>query len=199
MILETKLHDQIVSLRAKASVSPEEGARLSYLASRVPEHGVIVELGSCWGRSACYLAAGLQEVGRQAQIYCVDLWELGVDTPKRYHRPDAFKKFQNNLEKLQLWSYIHPIKADTAATAKAWTTPIDLLFIDAGHKYDEVLADYRAWAPKVKPGGVIAFHDYREKHPGVTLCIDEDVIPSGEWEFLALHNRLWTARRKENL
>ena len=197
MILATKLHKRILRLKSTSSVYPEEGQRLTFLAAQVPEGGVIVELGSCWGRSACYLGSGLKHAGRRATIYCVDLWDLGVTTPERHRTPDVFERFRNNLTYCGLWEYVAPIKSDTVTAATAWMRPVDLLFIDAGHKYHEVLGDYQAWSPFVKPGGVIAFHDYL---PGpqadVVRCIEEDVLPSGRWEFLALHRRLWTARRK---
>jgi Predicted O-methyltransferase len=197
MIWFTSFHERILALKCTSSVASDEGARLSFLASQVPENGVIVELGSCWGRSACYLAAGLQASGRQARIHCVDLWDLGVHTPERHHAPGVFERFQGNLQSLGLWDYIHPIKSDTVAAARDWKTPIDLLFIDAGHKYEEVRSDYLAWSPFVKPGGVIAFHDYiLDGHPDIVQCVEQDVIPSGQWEFIALHNRVWTARRK---
>lgn len=197
MILETKLHEKIQRLKSTSSVFPDEGARLSLLASHVPESGVIVELGSCWGRSACYMAAGLQEVGRKAQIFCVDLWDLGIDTPDRHHHPDAFRQFENNLRYCGLWDYIHPIKSDTVTASKNWSLPIDMLFIDAGHKYLEVLADYLAWSPFVKLGGILAFHDYvLPQHPDISRCVDQDVMPTGQWEPLGTHSRLWTAQRK---
>lgn len=197
MILHTALHELIGTLKATSSVYPEEGARLAYLASCVPENGVIVELGSCWGRSACYLAAGLRHAKRQAEIYCVDLWDLGVATPNRHHDKSAYPRFEANLKACGLWDYIHPIKADTVAAAQDWTRPIDLLFIDAGHKYEEVFGDYTAWSPFVKPGGILAFHDYiLPDHHDIHECVEADVMPTGLWEFLAVHERLWTGRRK---
>jgi hypothetical protein len=36
---------------------------------------------------------------------------------------------------------------------------LDLLFIDGGHGYDAVSADFLAYAPLVRDGGIIAFHD----------------------------------------
>jgi predicted O-methyltransferase YrrM len=36
---------------------------------------------------------------------------------------------------------------------------VDLLFIDGDHGYDGVRADFENYAPLVKPGGLIAFHD----------------------------------------
>lgn len=197
MILVPRIHERILRLKTTSSIFPEEGLRLCYLASRVPQDGVIVELGSCRGRSACYLAAGLKEVGHRGTVYCVDLWELGTDTPERHHHPDAYRQFESNVRYCGLWDYIHPIKSDTVAASLDWKKPIDLLFIDAGHQYEEVLADYQAWSPFVKPGGVIAFHDYTpEEHPDIVRCVEQDVLPSGQWEFIALHHRVWTARRK---
>lgn len=38
---------------------------------------------------------------------------------------------------------------------------LDLLFIDGDHSYEGVRRDYELWAPLVRPGGVIAFHDIR--------------------------------------
>lgn len=43
---------------------------------------------------------------------------------------------------------------------KEWLDgPIDLLFIDDGHCIEEVTEDHRIWAPLVRPGGWIVFHD----------------------------------------
>lgn len=39
--------------------------------------------------------------------------------------------------------------------------PVDFLFIDADHTYTGVLADVRLYGPRVRPGGLIAFHDIR--------------------------------------
>ena len=36
---------------------------------------------------------------------------------------------------------------------------LDLLFIDGDHAYDGVRRDYELYAPLVRPGGLIAFHD----------------------------------------
>lgn len=53
--------------------------------------------------------------------------------------------------------------ADTAdASALTYArggAPYDLLFIDAGHSYQDVGRDHYLYAPLVAPGGVVAFHD----------------------------------------
>jgi predicted O-methyltransferase YrrM len=37
--------------------------------------------------------------------------------------------------------------------------PLDLLFIDGDHTYESVRTDYKLYAPLVRTGGIIAFHD----------------------------------------
>lgn len=41
----------------------------------------------------------------------------------------------------------------------------DFIFIDGNHAYEFVLRDIQLWVPKVKPGGLIAGHDFVNK-PG---------------------------------
>ncbi len=41
----------------------------------------------------------------------------------------------------------------------AFTEPLDFLFIDGGHDYKTVKADFENYSPLVKPGGLVAFHD----------------------------------------
>lgn len=37
--------------------------------------------------------------------------------------------------------------------------PIDLLFIDDGHYYEQIMREFELWRPHVRPGGWIVFHD----------------------------------------
>ena len=39
--------------------------------------------------------------------------------------------------------------------------------------YDAVRSDFEAWWPRVKPDGVVIFHDYDDRHPGVKRLVDE--------------------------
>lgn len=49
---------------------------------------------------------------------------------------------------------------------------IDVLFIDGDHSYEGVRRDYCMYAPLVRPGGLIGFHDVREHPP-----LDEIEVP----------------------
>jgi predicted O-methyltransferase YrrM len=37
--------------------------------------------------------------------------------------------------------------------------PVDLLFIDDGHYYEQIVREFELWRPHVRPGGWIVFHD----------------------------------------
>lgn len=194
MILHTKSHKKIAEMKATSGVLPDEGERLAYLASQVPDHGVIVEIGSCQGRSAAYMADALRPKSK-VLIFCIDLWMLGIGrTPERHHSVGGYLRFTANLRILGLINSIIPIMSESTKVAKIWNLPIDLLFIDGGHQYKEVKADFTGWAKYLKPGGVIAFHDY--DHEDIRRVVDEELDLKNDWKFLGLHNRVWSARKR---
>ena len=57
---------------------------------------------------------------------------------------------------------------------------LDYAFIDGEHTYQAVKEDITLWLPKVKKGGWIGGHDYRNlpRFPGVQQAVDE-MLPDG--------------------
>jgi hypothetical protein len=57
---------------------------------------------------------------------------------------------------------------------------LDYVFIDGEHTYHAVKEDITMWLPKVKPGGWIGGHDYKNlpRFPGVQTAVDE-MFPDG--------------------
>ena len=45
--------------------------------------------------------------------------------------------------------------------------------IDGDHAYERVLADIDVYLPLIRPGGVLAGHDYGDEYPGVAQAVDE--------------------------
>jgi hypothetical protein len=60
---------------------------------------------------------------------------------------------------------------------------LDFVYIDARHDYDSVLEDLEAWCAKVKPGGILAGHDY----------VDGD-LPQGEFYVKSAVDEFFGAR-----
>ncbi len=57
-----------------------------------------------------------------------------------------------------------------AAWLPAWFKP-QFIYIDAGHKYDAVMADLTAWWAQLEPGGILAGHDFTGDHPEVARAV----------------------------
>lgn len=95
---------------------------------------------------------------------------------------------------------LHTLQGDSHALATrakvAGLGPYDWVFVDAGHLYPQVLADWIDYREMVRPGGVVLFHDIilnREAHPEIEVGLlwaelrrsrDVDEIiadPDAEW------------------
>lgn len=124
------------------------------MARRLPDGAIVVEIGSYKGRSTCCLAFAC--VGTKKHVYAIDTFEGNhVDFFER----GFFSEFKSNIERCGLDEYITPLIAKSTEVAGAWDRPIDLLFIDGSHVYEDVLADFRGFFPWVVGGGVVALHD----------------------------------------
>lgn len=102
-----------------------------------------------------------------SELHCVDPW---IDDFGSNYRPGFFDKNGSNRmkeaqEKLDQYMqsqrcYLHQgFSADIAAT---WEKPIDFLYIDGDHSLEGIYTDLYSWVPKVKVGGIISGHDYKD-------------------------------------
>ena len=56
---------------------------------------------------------------------------------------------------------VHIMRMKSLEAAEMYTaSEVDWVYLDAVHTFEAVTADLRAWAPKVRAGGVLAGHDY---------------------------------------
>lgn len=51
--------------------------------------------------------------------------------------------------------------------------PIDFIYIDGAHDYDNVTLDLATWWPLLSPHGILAGHDYDAGHPGIIQAVCE--------------------------
>ena len=170
------------SKESEALLSRGEQTLLYELAQKVPAGGTIVELGSWMGGSTVMLAAGSLS-GPKAKVYAVDSFAIVGENFLEYalrivgKGPDYFAKFQSNMQRAGVESLIEPIRSLTVPAAKDWShPPIDLLFIDASHYYEDVARDFAAWAIHCAAGSCCVFHDYeRVGMPGVKKFVDKAI------------------------
>lgn len=150
---------------------------LREMVSTLPDGLTIVEVGCYAGESTAVLAE------KAKLLVCVDPWdpELFKSRPPGVTMDDvklAFKvrmyPWRAILEARGGGLNIFSAKSIDVAE-RHFDQSIDLVYIDADHFYASVVADIRAWLPKVKPGGWIGGHDYNDERwkPEVNRAVDE--------------------------
>jgi len=177
----------LLSRQIQGWLADGEADQLFKLARGFTPHSdpVVVELGSWKGKSSVMLAAGL--IGKQnPKLFCVD--PFGCDENAEYQqkyyaalleedRRSIEDTFRHNMKICEVISIAQPVKGYSFDIVRTWTTPIDVLFIDASHEYPAVLRDFETWLEFLKQDGVIAFHDANGKWPGPTRVVQEKLHP----------------------
>lgn len=132
-----------------------------------------VEVGSWKGRSVCFLAVEVENSGKKISVDAVDTW-LGSEEHLEHEilkEDGLYKEFLKNIEPVR--HIVNPIRMTSLEASMLYEDEsLDFVFIDASHKYEDVLDDIKAWYPKVKKGGIFAGHDY-PSWPGVVQAVDE--------------------------
>lgn len=156
----------------KGFLHPEEGQRLYELALAAAELGPCLEVGSYCGKSTVYLGCACRE--RNQLLYAVDHHRGSEEHQlgEEYHDPalfdadagmmDSFREFRRTLDRADLNDTVVPLVAPSGLAGRYWGVPLALVFIDGGHSEAAALTDYRTWAPRLAPGGVLVIHDIFE-------------------------------------
>ena len=162
-------------LRAKAEAAkgfmpPDEGLALHDAATEAGA-GAWLEVGTYCGKSAVYLGAAARATGGGTVFFTVDHhhgseenqagWEHHDDSliDPQTGRFDTLPTFRRTIGDAGLEDVVVAVVGDSTTVARHWATPLAFLFIDGGHGSDVAWADYRAWTPKLGPGGTLAIHD----------------------------------------
>lgn len=138
------------------------------------DRATIVEIGGYKGKSTTCFAFGC--LGTNKHIYTIDTFngnEVDFDV---VNRVSFLNDWQENLKKNALLDYVTPLVGFSCEVAGTWSLPIDLLFIDGSHVYEDAFADFDNFYPHVVPGGIIAMHDVEPNHPDCQRVWDERAV-----------------------
>lgn len=118
---------------------------------------LIVELGVFYGDSYFGLCQAVSENNIPCTCYGIDTWR-GDPHGGQYETAVFEAVSRYNEQRYSSFSYLLRSEFDNAL-ARFSEGSIDLLHIDGFHTYDAVRHDFENWFPKVRPGGVVLFHD----------------------------------------
>ena len=157
--------------------SPGDIAAYGSLYEQLPVGSCVAELGVWQGRSLCSVADVI--LRNELTIHAVDTFRGTPSELDIVHDCDGKlrQRFESNLTQFGIAKHIVIHVGSTELIAQEIDAgSLNLAFIDADHSYDSVLADIKAWLPKVKAGGVLCGHDYNppgQDHAGVKQAVDE--------------------------
>jgi hypothetical protein len=100
-------------------------------------------------------------------LYCIDPWSPQPDYCEQKNDAIVLERaYQEAAQRLFGYFRSRAIRKPSIIAASDFTDgSLDFAYIDGNHRYGAVIQDLTAWAPKVRPGGIIAGHDFvmREK------------------------------------
>ena len=119
------------------------------------------------GVDKCEFSVHLLNRSQLQLLNCIDTWQddFGSD-----HRPDYFDKDGNvrfeeaqaNINQRERGD-VNLIRLTSVEAATLMDhESLDFAYIDGDHSLEGIYADLKAWAPKVRVGGIVAGHDYKD-------------------------------------
>jgi hypothetical protein len=159
---------------------------IEYIFSQNQNANKWCEIGSMNGESSSIIL-GFTKVHK---LYCVDSWSkvLGYDIGHKEWSKDPEAKtkisdfspfesvFYDRMKTDILTKRCIPIKKTSIDAANDFDdASLDVIYIDADHRYEFVIKDLTTWISKVNKGGFLCGHDYSDSWPEVKKAVNDFV------------------------
>lgn len=147
---------------------------------------LIIEVGTWKGGSALHMASIARRLGLESEIVCVDTflgshehwivpeWKQSLNLKNGY--PRLYFQFLANVVKQGMQDLITPFPISGTSAAYFFLhhgIVADLVYIDAGHEYPDVLRDIELYWSLLRPGGALIGDDFTPTWPGVVKAVKD--------------------------
>ncbi len=133
---------------------------LKTLASTLPKHSIIINIGTGIGTSSLAFAEARE-----------DLRIVSIDTDADAHQKErtVFKLARRKMNR------VTQMVGDSKILGQNWQAGlIGMIFVDGDHSYEGCKGDAEAWISNLWNNGIMAFHDYQSwAWDGVQKVVDE--------------------------
>lgn len=147
------------------------------ISEAIPENGIVVEVGSLFGRSAYVWASSCKP---SVRIFCIDPWDnsefdahIGVSSARGKYlgkKINSIETFNNyigdrvsNIEKIQ----------DRSPPSKWEHGLAHVVYLDGDHQFEAVTKDIEFWFLHLRADGILCGDDYNSVHPGVVKAVED--------------------------
>lgn len=201
--------DHLYWQELKGFMDEAEAQRLFETAKQASKKGPVLEIGSYCGKSAYVIGCACRETN--SVLFSIDHHKGSEEQQpgEEYFDSDLFDKklarintvpfFQQTLAASGLEDIVIPIIGTSGKIGRFWATPLSMVFIDGSHSYEAALTDYEVWAPHIKPGGSLVFHDIfldSEKGGQAPRKVYDLVCKSGDFDVLDMTKTLGVLKKK---
>jgi len=149
---------------ASAAFRKLRGDRRATVLRAIVKDAVCAEIGVWKGDfSEC-----IRATAQPRTLHLIDPWRFEPSYPQRWYGGAAARD-QDDMDRIYQdvvrrfaddpRVIIHRLNSESTARHLA-TVTFDWVYIDGDHSYESVRNDLELWAPKIKPGGVLAGDDY---------------------------------------
>ena len=194
----------------KGFLDAREGMALYNIALEASRFGPCLEIGSYCGKSTVYIGSACRQ--HNSILFSIDHHRgseeqqpgEGYFDPELFDletsQVDTFRAFRKTLETAGLVDTVVPMVCRSDVAARAWATPLSLVFIDGGHSYEAAYTDYNAWSGHIMPGGYLLIHDiFKDPRKGgqAPYQIYKMAAASGLFKELPMVDTLGVLKRRD--
>lgn len=148
----------------------------------------IVECGSWKGCSSVYLLEAIQESEKVLECYFFDTWTGNV-FGQNTNIGDMYPEFLINLIDAGFEGKFNATVMDSIEASQTFNdNELFAIMLDDNHCTEYVSKEIDVWLPKIKPGGILAFHDYLD--PNLRHLFNQKLNPIEDFESCGLYRKV---------